>query len=179
MNKQVQEYINSKKKELEEIQKEKKQSAKESFLIEEGFCNKVYAPESGEFSKAEYHYSEYDKEKEAYFYYKLVPMDISDEDYESMLSAYNAVEDESDDEDDDDEEEEDIPKNNIAIFMTVVSVSVYIVGLVVGIVLGKNLGHYSHFEWISASICWFAGFVYGSLFLGVSEVIKLLHRQCD
>ena len=178
MNKKVQEYINSKQKELNEILTTKKQSAKESFLIEEGFCNKVYAPESGEFSKSEYSYSEYDKEKEAYFYYKLVPMDISDEDYESMLSAYNAVEDELDDEDDDDEEE-DIPKNNIAIFMTVVSVSVYIVELVVGIILGKNLGYYSSFEWISASICWFAGFVYGSLFLGVSEVIKLLHCQRD
>lgn len=176
MNKQVQEYINSKKKELEEIQKEKKQSAKESFLIEEGFCNKVYAPESGEFSKSEYSYSEYDKEKEAYFYYKLVPMDISDEDYESMLSAYSAVEDELDDEDDDDEE--DIPNNNIAIFMIVASVIIYIAGFVGGIVAGNNFNRYEFTWWLAFAI-WIPTFVYGSLLLGVSEIIKLLCHQCD
>ena len=174
MNKKVQEYINSKQKELKEIQNEKKQSAKESFLIEEGFCNKVYAPESGEFSKSEYSYSEYDKEKEAYFYYKLVPMDISDEDYESMLSAYSAVEDELDDEDDDDEE--DIPNNNIAIFMIVASVIIYIAGFVGGIVAGNNFNRYEFTWWLAFAI-WIPTFVYGSLFLGLSEVIKLLHRQ--
>ena len=176
MNKQVQEYIDSKKKELEEIQKEKKQSAKESFLIEEGFCDKVYAPENGDFSKAEYYYSEYDKEKEAYFYYKLVPMDISDEDYESMLSAYNAVEDELDDEDDD--EEENDSKNNMSVFMIVASVIIYIAGFVGGIVAGNNFNRYEFTWWLAFAI-WIPSFVYGSLLLGVSEIIKLLRRQCN
>lgn len=176
MNKKVQEYINSKQKELNEILTTKKQSAKESFLIEEGFCNKVYAPESGEFSKSEYSYSEYDKEKEAYFYYKLVPMDISDEDYESMLSAYNAVEDELDDEDD--EEEENDSKNNMSVFMIVASVIIYIAGFVGGIVAGNNFNRYEFTWWLAIAI-WVPTFVYGSLLLGVSEVIKLLHRQCD
>lgn len=176
MNKQVQEYIDSKKKELEEIQKEKKQSAKESFLIEEGFCDKVYAPENGDFSKAEYYYSEYDKEKEAYFYYKLVPMDISDEDYESMLSAYNAVEDELDDEDDD--EEENDSKNNMSVFMIVASVIIYIAGFVGGIVAGNNFNRYEFTWWLAFAI-WIPTFVYGSLLLGVSEIIKLLCHQCD
>ena len=176
MNKQVQEYIDSKKKELEEIQKEKKQSAKESFLIEEGFCDKVYAPENGDFSKAEYYYSEYDKEKEAYFYYKLVPMDISDEDYESMLSAYNAVEDELDDEDDD--EEENDSKNNMSVFMIVASVIIYIAGFVGGIIAGNNFDRYGFTLWLAIAI-WVPTFVYGSLLLGVSEIIKLLCHQCD
>ena len=176
MNKQVQEYINSKKKELEEIQKEKKQSAKESFLIEEGFCDKVYAPKTGEFSKAEYPYSEYDKEEEAYFYYKLVPMDISDEDYESMLSAYNAVEDELDDEDDD--EEENDSKNNMSVFMIVASVIIYIAGFVGGIVAGNSFNRYEFTWWLAFAI-WIPTFMYGSLLLGLSEIIKLLHCQSD
>lgn len=177
MNKQVQGYINSKKKELEEIQKEKKQSAKESFLIEEGFCDKVYAPKTGEFSKAEYPYSEYDKEEEAYFYYKLVPMDISDEDYESMLLAYKAVEDELEDENEEGGKESD-SKNNMSVFMIVASVIIYIAGFVGGIIAGNNFERYEFTWWLAIAI-WVPTFVYGSLLLGVSEVIKLLHRQCD
>lgn len=177
MDKKVQEYIETKKKELEQIQNDKKQTAKNTFLIEQGFYEKVYAPEQYGVNKQEFPYSEYNQEKEAYLYYKLVPYDISDECYDEMLSAYNAVEDELDDSKKDDDEEEN--KNGIAIFMTIVAVTIYIVGLVVGIVLGNNLGHYSHFEWVSASVCWFASFAYGSLFLGVSEVIKLLHKSIN
>ena len=89
-----------------------------------------------------------------------------------MYVAYKAVEDELETEDD---EEANTSKNNMAIFMTIVAVTICIVWLVVGIVIGKNFGGY-WFSWTSASICWFAGFVYGSLFLGVSEIIRLLHR---
>lgn len=175
MDKKIQEYIETKKKELEQIRNDKKQTAKNAFLIEQGFYEKVYAPEQYGVNKQEFPYSEYNQEKEAYLYYKLVPYDISDECYDEMLSAYNAVEDELENDDDD---EENISKNNMAIFMTVVAVTIYIVGLVVGIVLGNNLGGY-WFSWTSASICWFVGFVYGSLFLGVSEIIKLLNKNIN
>lgn len=176
MDKKVQEYIEVKKKELEQIRNDKKQTAKNAFLIKQGFCEKVYAPEQYGVNKEEFPYSEYNQEKEAYLYYKFVPHDISDEQYTEMLSAYNALQEELNKEDDENISES---TNGMAIFMTIVAVTIYIVGFVVGIVLGNNLGHYSHFEWVSASVCWFASFVYGSLFLGVSEVIKLLHRQCD
>ncbi len=172
MDKKVQDYIEAKKKELEQIRNDKKQTAKNAFLIKQGFCEKVYAPEQYGVDKQEFPYNEYNQEKEAYLYYKLVPYDVSDEKYDEMLSAYEAVEDELGTEDD---EEENISKNNMAIFMTIVAVTIYIVGLVAGIVIGKNFGGY-WFSWTSASICWFAGFVYGSLFLGVSEIIRLLHR---
>lgn len=175
MDKKVQEYIEVKKKELEQIRNDKKQTAKNAFLIKQGFCEKVYAPEQYGVNKEEFPYSEYNQEKEAYLYYKFVPHDISDEQYTEMLSAYNALQEELNKEDDENISES---TNGMAIFMTIVAVTIYIVGLVAGIVIGKNFGGY-WFSWTSASICWFAGFVYGSLFLGLSEVIKLLHRQCD
>lgn len=176
MDKKVQEYIEAKKKELEQIRNDKKQTAKNTFLIEQGFYEKVYAPEQYGVNKQEFPYSEYNQEKETYLYYKLVPYDISDEQYTEMLSAYNALQEELNKEDDENISES---TNGIAIFMTIVAVTIYIVGLVVGIVMGKNFGHYGNFEWVSAAICWFAGFVYGSLFLGVSEIIKLLNKSID
>jgi hypothetical protein len=162
MNQKAQKYITSK---------------KETFLIKQGLCEKVFAPNPEQFgiNHTEYPYSERSEKDGSTVYYKLVPIELTDEEFEQVYSAFKAVEDELGKEDSEDSAKH---TNGIAIFMTVVAVVIYIVGLVVGIVIGNSLGGY-HFSWTSASICWFAGFVYGSLFLGVSEVIKLLHRQCD
>lgn len=174
MNQKAQKYITSKKKELKRI----KASERESFLIKQGLCEQVFAPNPEQFgiNHTEYPYSERNEQNGSTVYYKLVPIDLTDEEFAEVYSAFKAVEDELDKEDG-----KDVPKstNGIAIFMTVVAVTIYIVGLVVGIVLGNNLGHYSHFEWVSASACWFASFAYGSLFLGVSEIIKLLHKSIN
>lgn len=104
-------------------------------------------------------------------------MDISDEDYESMLLAYKAVEDELEDENEEGGKESD-SKNNMSVFMIVASVIIYIAGFVGGIIAGNNFERYEFTWWLAIAI-WVPTFVYGSLLLGVSEVIKLLHRQCD
>lgn len=172
MNQKAQKYITSKKKELQKI----KVSEKESFLIEQGLCEKVFAPNPERFgiNHTEYPYGERNEQDGSTVYYKLTPIDLTDEEFEQVYSAFKAVDDELNKEDNQDTSK---PTNGMAVFMTIVAVTIYIVGLVVGIVLGNNLGHYSHFEWVSASACWFASFAYGSLFLGVSEIIKLLHKS--
>lgn len=170
MNQKAQKYITSKKKELQKI----KVSEKESFLIEQGLCEKVFAPNPEQFgiNHTEYPYYDYNEDSNTYGYYKAIPIDLTDEEFAEVYSAFKAVEDELDKEDG-----KDVPKstNGMAVFMTIVAITIYIVGLVAGIVIGKNFGGY-WFSWTSASICWFAGFVYGSLFLGVSEIIRLLHQ---
>lgn len=168
MNKKAQEYIASKKKELSEI----KFSDRESFLIGQELYDKVYAPNQDNVDRTEYPYYDRNEEDGSPLYYKAVAISLTDKEYEEVYAAYKAVEDELETEDD---EEENISKNNMAVFMTIVAITIYIVGLVAGIVIGKNFGGY-WFSWTSASICWFAGFVYGSLFLGVSEIIRLLHQ---
>lgn len=173
MNQKAQKYITSKKKELQKI----KVSEKESFLIEQGLCEKVFAPNPERFgiNHTEYPYGERNEQDGSTVYYKLTPIDLTDEEFEQVYSAFKAVDDELNKEDDQDTSK---PTNGIAVFMTIVAVTIYIVGLVVGIVTGKNFGGY-WFSWTSASICWFAGFVYGSLFLGVSEIIKLLNKSIN
>lgn len=173
MNQKAQKYITSKKKELQKI----KVSEKESFLIEQGLCEKVFAPNPERFgiNHTEYPYGERNEQDGSTVYYKLTPIDLTDEEFEQVYSAFKAVDDELNKEDNQDTSK---PTNGMAVFMTIVAVTIYIVGLVAGIVIGKNFGGY-WFSWTSASICWFAGFVYGSLFLGVSEIIKLLNKNIN
>lgn len=118
-----------------------KVSEKESFLIEQGLCEKVFAPNPEQFgiNHTEYPYYDYNEDSNTYGYYKAIPIDLTDEEFAEVYSAFKAVEDELDKEDG-----KDVPKstNGMAIFMTIVAVTIYIVGLVAGIVIGKNFGGY-------------------------------------
>ena len=169
MNKKAQEYINSKKKELEEI----KSSDRESFLVEQELYEKVYAPDQFGIDHTEYPHCERNEKDGSSLYYKIIPISLTDKEYDEVYAAYKAVEDELDKEDREDDAKS---TNGVAIFIMIVAVTIYIAGFVGGIVLGNNMRHYG-FSWISASICWGVAFVCGSLFLGMSEVIKLLHSQ--
>lgn len=172
MNKKAQEYIDSKRKELSEI----KSSERESFLIGQELYDKVYAPDQNNVDRTEYPYYDRNEEDGTHLYYKAVAINLTDKEYEEVYAAYKAVEDELEDEDD--EEEENDSKNNMSVFMIVASVIIYIAGFVGGIIAGNNFDRYGFTLWLAIAI-WVPTFVYGSLLLGVSEIIKLLHRQCD
>lgn len=64
--------------------------------------------------------------------------------------------------------------NKMCYFMKVVATIVYVAGFVVGFMSVTSSSHDSN-SWMIAAICWLSAFVCGSLFLGLSEVIKLLH----
>ena len=63
--------------------------------------------------------------------------------------------------------------NGVASLLTFCAVVVYIGAFIIGIVLGKVLGKFS---FSVAVVYWAAGFLSGSMMLGIAEIIKLLQE---
>lgn len=171
MDKNIQNFIDTKKQELEKLRASKKRD----FLIQQGLYEKVYAPDHHNVDTNEYPYYDRNEEDGTPLYYKAVAINLTDKEYEEVYAAYKAVENELEDEND---EEENNSKNNMSVFMIVASVIIYIAGFVGGIIAGNNFDRYGFTLWLAIAI-WVPTFVYGSLLLGLSEVIKLLHCQRD
>lgn len=177
MDKRVQEYIESKKKRQEDIQ----QQQKLAFLIKEGLYEKVYAPDDEDTDLDEYPKTEWDRDNSRNRYYKIVPIEISDDEYEQIREAYNSVDSVKKD-------NEENSTNSVATFMIVVAVLIYIAGLIAGISFGNAekvvSGYYSthtvkEFSVAVASIYWAASFISGSVFIGLAEIIRLLQKIND
>ena len=176
MDKRVQEYIESQKKRQEKV----KQQQKIAFLTKVGLYEKVYAPDD-DTDLDEYPKTEWDKENNRNRYYKIVPFEINDDEYEQIREAYNSVESMKTDEDEN-------STNSVATFMIVVSVLIFIAGLIAGISFGNTekivSGYYSthtekEFSIAVASVYWVASFISGSVFIGLAKIIKLLQKIRD
>ena len=80
-----------------------------------------------------------------------------------------------------------VKKNKVAILLTICAFIIYIAGFIFGIVLGKETGAalslYSYFSEGGGSsfntatmlLVWVVSFINGTLFLGISEIVKLLN----
>ena len=64
--------------------------------------------------------------------------------------------------------------NSVASLLKIIAIITYICGFICGIILGKD--GWGDFYFGLALIYWVAGFVCGSMFLGFSEIIRLLHE---
>lgn len=74
----------------------------------------------------------------------------------------------------DPDQKDDSPKNKIASALTILAYLIFLVGAVLGIVMGDDV-YNDDFVWNVAFTWWGSSLLCGSLFLGISEVIKLLY----
>lgn len=163
MNQKLKEYLEEK----EQIKRDEKEKAKRKLLFQE----KLY--ETKEISKEEYYKTDlaerkevWDSEKKQTVYYKYTPIEISDEEYMLLKDSCKVHDDGSGNN----------SQNAVATTLTVIAWIVYIVGLVIGIILGVSYSDYSYsdFNFAIASVCWTIFLVNGTMFLGFAEIIKLL-----
>lgn len=142
---------------------------KRDFLIEEGLFDKIYEQEEAIHDVDEYPHSDNQNGLNHTRYYKIVPYDVTDEEFDTLLRLHHFSRM---------SKNKNSQSNGYATFMIVASVIIYIAGFVGGIVAGNNFNRYEFTWWLAFAI-WIPTFVYGSLLLGVSEIIKLLCHQCD
>ena len=130
-------------------EKEKALRRRQEHLIDLGFYEKVYAPDdqSGE----EYPFFDWDSDKPRY--YKKVVVDVTEEEYREILK-YTA--------------EPEADRNAVATILAVIAWIIFIAGFIAGLGLVYD-------TFAITLLCWLGSFISGMTFLGLSEIIKLLH----
>ena len=164
MNERLSQYIEAKKCNNRDAYEQRKRA----FLIKEGLVEKEYGPYPT--YSEDYPEFEYDETIKAYRYFKLAPMAVSDEEYEELLKLNNV---------------EDEEHNKVSVALLVTAIIIFGLGFVFGIVFGvvpvEKGFYYSYpdteFSFAVAFTYWAAAFIGGMLFLGLSEIVKLLHKQ--
>ncbi len=161
MNEIVKKYLEAKKEETKKKHEEKKAQK----LLELGICEKEYEL-SGSYN-ADYTYWDPENQK----YYKKVPIEVSDEEYDEILK-YSG---------DKDEKSYNIIANVLIASAWVIIVGGFILGLYAGFEVGSlnNLFSYSaynksEFSFLPAIICWIIAYLSGISLLGFAEIIQLL-----
>lgn len=160
MNQKVQEFINQQKIQLEN----NKNMEKAKVLNDLGLYDKEYSENPAWSEK--YPDYEYDQVTQQGKYFRKIPINVTDEEYEEILKYSNI--------DNTQIESDDVKTNSntIATIFSVIAVFIFILGLFLGIVLGDAIGY--KFSIGVALICWGSSFVGGMLMLGFAEIIKLL-----
>ncbi len=162
MNEKLKEFLDAKK----VAEKKKYEEEKQKTEIELGLYEKVYSPDNnygGEFSS-----SEWDNATSTYKFYKKVPVEITDEEYQEV-KKYS-------------KKENTTGNNPIATALTVIAWIVFIGGFIAGIALGtvevERGYHYTYtdteFSFAVAFVYWCVSLICGTIFLGFAEIIKLL-----
>lgn len=163
MNAKVQEFIRERQNEYNEKKQWEYEQQKIKFLIDIDMVDKVYSPK-GVYTE-EYNKMEYD-EKGNCLYYKEVPMNISDEDFEALKKCLKETEEVV-------ENTSNAEHSAIATMLMVLAWILYIGGFIAGFVLGTD-------RWGELSpmvLAWWAMFfAAGTLYAGFAKVINLL---CD
>ena len=171
MHEKVQAYINaSKETEKRQYEREKKET-----LIKLGLYEKEYSPNN--IWSSEYSFPQWDEKSMTTKYYKRVPCEVTDEEYQEIkkCSKDNKIREEKTDLD-------ESQNNKIAIALTVIAWIIFIGGFIAGIALGTTEvqeGTYytysdTEFSFAVAFIYWCVSFISGTMFLGFAEIIKLL-----
>ena len=169
MQEKVQEYLNKvdeKKKRLaekeEQAKTEKEQRYKNDVLQQAGLFDREYCKDNEPTDD----YPLYDSEKDAY--YRSVPCQITAEEWEAVKAAY---EEERALLDTQRTAKESSGKNGVAGALKAIAVIIYICALTAGIVVAATAGSIGVGIMFAA---WFGGFIFGTMMLGFSEVIRLL-----
>lgn len=159
MNEILQKYI-------QEMQYEKaaqEKAERDERLINAGLCKIVYIDNNASDESVYINDSEAEYDPKSGRYYKKVPVELTDEEYEEFSKVY-------------DDQPCEEANNNVATVLKVIAWIIYIGGFIAGIVLGNvgNTSYHSDFSFPLAFGCWGAVFVSGTLVLGFAEIIKLL-----
>lgn len=164
MDKNIQNFIDTKKQELEKLRASKKRD----FLIQQGLYEKVYAPDHHNVDTDEYPHKVYNKKKNSYMYYKIVVSEISDDDYEKLLKVCNFIEEEKQKVADTDQKEEPVSKPIpfISMLMFFATAIIFIAGIIATVNDSRN-----------AVLYIFSAFVSGCLFIALGKIIELLSKS--
>ena len=162
MNKIVQEFIDKKKAEIEN----NKNKEKRKLLMDLGICEKEYSQSSA--WSEEYPDYEYDQETKEGRYFKKIPINVSDEEYEEILKYCK-------------QSDNTTPvnkENKVAKVLTGIAYAIFIIGAILGFAMGytKNiLEDIYYFSFAVAVAWWGVSFIGGMFMLGFAEIIKLLN----
>lgn len=162
MNEKVKEFLDAKK----VAEKKKYEEEKQSTLIELGLCEKVYSPDNN--YSEEFSWSEWDSVNSTNRYYKVVAVEITDEEYEEVKKYFRR--------------EDTTESNPIATALMIIAWVVFAGGFIAGILLGNVevvKGSYftytdTEFSFAIAFTYWSVALISGTMFLGFAEIIKLL-----
>lgn len=170
------------------------EAEKAEFLKKHGLTEKKYSPNNE--PSDEYPYAE--NISGTIRYYKIVPMEIPNEDFERLKAYYESISDEPKKTGGAKElatpsgkrsyiSSKTFEENDpIAVALTVVAWIVFVGGFIAGIVLGKqpvvsSWGSVKNTEFSFALAClyWVLSGITGLMFLGFARIIKLLNRQSE
>ena len=158
MDERVKKFLDAKKAEKEKWNDKEKYK----ILTEAGLYDKICVEDDPNDDEI---FTEFDPENQCQSYYKMVPIDVTDEEYEE-IKKYLKIKVETE-------------NNPIASALTVIAWILFIGGFVAGIALGMvevEGYYYSHteFSFAVAFIYWCIALISGTMFLGFAEIIKLL-----
>ena len=162
MNKIVQEFIDKNKAEIEN----NKNKEKRKLLMDLGICEKEYSQSSA--WSEEYPDYEYDQETKEGRYFKKVPINVTDEEYEEILKYCK-------------QSDNTTPvnkENKVAKVLTGIAYAIFIIGAILGFAMGytKNIPEDTYYFSFAVAVAWWGvSFIGGMLMLGFAEIIKLLN----
>lgn len=160
MNKVLQEFIKKQQEESAQKKREEYDELKSKTLIKLGLVEKEYAPNDtiGE------GYIEWDFDCNKY--YKFVPIDITDEEFEELLKWLPA----------ESKKEETTKKSGVAMILKVFAWIIYIGGFIAGFLLGTD-------RWgnptLLTLVWWIVFLLVGTMYMGFAQILELLSEIKD
>lgn len=164
MNEKLKEFLETKR----NIELDKEKEEKRKNLIELGLYDKVYSPDNS--YSEEFCLSEWNSDESKNKYYKIETVEITDEEYQEVKKYLK--------------KEENKEKNSIATLLVFFAWVLFIGGLIAGVKFGEievvKTGYYAtytekEFSFSVAVAYWGVALVSGLMFIGLAEIIKLLH----
>lgn len=158
----VQEFIDKKKAEIEN----NKNKEKRKLLMNLGICEKEYSQSSA--WSEEYPDYEYDQETKEGRYFKKIPINVTDEEYEEILKYCK-------------QSDNTTPvnkENKVAKVLTGIAYAIFIIGAILGFAMGytKNIPEDTYYFSFAVAVAWWCvSFIGGMFMLGFAEIIKLLN----
>lgn len=162
MNEKLKNFLDAKK----DSETKNYEKTKQKTLLDLGLYEKIYSPDN-KYSE-EFCLSEWDRITQASKYYKKVPIEITDEEYQEV-KKYS-------------KKEVATGNNSVAVALTIIAWVIFIGGFIAGIALGMvevEKGYYytytdTEFSFAIAFVYWCVSLISGTMFLGFAEIIKLL-----
>ena len=99
-------------------------------------------------------------------YYKLQPIEVTDEEYLKIKEIYDNKQKQAH------SSSNGTNSNGVATALNIIALIIFILGFIAGIALGIAERKFSFTTLIT---CWVSAFVSGMIFLGFAEIIKLLN----
>ena len=166
MHEKVKAFLDSKQEETRKYYEKEKQET----LIELGLYDIEFSPNNED--SPEYPHTVWDQKNFIYKYYKRIPVEVSDEEYQTLKNYSKKAHTTT----------QSSVRNPVASALTAIAWFLFIAGFIVGIILGTEteiVGTYYQYEettfsFAAALTYWGISLVSGIMFLGFAEIIKLL-----